>query len=333
MEIDGNDAISAAGVVAANAEARTSDDSMDTEDNNAGEAAGNSDRGAEKRQADKKKHDIATKKSALLTTQKQKVREASDHAAVAMNTSSKIGEDHNGTQINFIDTQTSDPSDKSIVIKISFRIDLENNPEFINTNATKNDKRQNPNHPVTSKLSTFLHLLEKHHPSISFRTSGSDLPCTAKFFWQNGNYQSDNHFREHMVYMCCPLRSGSNFETIMTVLLSDEVRTFGRLKYHSALFPLIQESNVFIDRHTGARTQIEHNYVVWQLNKDPYAVHLAKSEAETNVAIWKYCWDNSAVVKGLHQKYTLEQDWDGTKIPKVMLAVKDIFSGRRGAVI
>ena len=172
---------------------------MDTEDNNYGETVGNVDIGADKRQED-------SRKKQAITTQKQKVREASDHAAAAMNTSSKIGEDHNGTQINFIDTQTSDPRDKSIVIKISFRIDLENNPEFINTNATKNDKRQNPNHPVTSKLSTFLYLLEKHHPSISFRTSGSDLPCTAKFFWQNGNNQSDNHFRDHMVYMCFPRR-------------------------------------------------------------------------------------------------------------------------------
>ena len=96
---------------------------------------------------------------------------------------------------------------------------------------------------------------------------------------------------------------------------------------------MIQESNVFIDRHTGARTQIEHSHIVWQLNKNPYAVHLAKLEAETNTEIRKYCKDNHAAVKGLHQKYTLEQDWDGSKIPKVMLAVKDVFSGRRGEVI
>ena len=78
---------------------------------------------------------------------------------------------------------------------------------------------------------------------------------------------------------------------------------------------------------------VEHNHIVWHLNKNPYAVHLAKLEAETNTEIRKYCKDNHAAVKGLHQKYTLEQDWDGSKIPKVMLAVKDVFSGRRGEVI
>ena len=224
-----------------------------------------------------------------------------------MNTSHTIDAAPNdgSVRINFTDAPTSAPGDKSIVIKISFRIDLEKHPEFINTNATENGNKEHPNHPVTEKLSKLLNSMEEYHPSISFRTSNSDIPCSSRFFWQNGKNQSYNYFRKHMSYKCYSRRSGSNFETTLTVLLSDEVQTFGRLKYHHSLFPLLQKSNIYIDRHTGARTQIEHNHIVWQLNKNPYAVHLAKSEADANAAIRKYCTENHATVKGLHQKYTL----------------------------
>ena len=101
------------------------------------------------------------------------MKEASNSAAAALNSSSIIGENSNDSrvQINYTDTQTSDPNDRSIVIKISFHIDLDSNPEFINTNETESGKKENKNHPVTVKISTFLHLLYKYHPSISFWTS------------------------------------------------------------------------------------------------------------------------------------------------------------------